>query len=423
MGFADHSSELDYVRRKKSVLAAGTPPADAPVKPVACVLPECPSDSTPDSGAAAELEELRRERDQLLYVLDRCRKDPFEWLVNSSVHPPQTLRFLNPPARGLVSAIIPGYKGRQFLQRCFESVWSQNPGPFSLEIVFCDDCCPENTREYACELAAQSNVPVTIVSNPGGLNRGVSATRNLAMAHSSGEFLALLDVDDEWLPKKTETQVGHFRTHPEVEAVCSYADCVDLRNRPAVSWGGGKLAGYFGTHVPFHSFETLLDSDPIMNSTVMMRRTAVQRCGGYTEVMAHQAEDWLLFQKLALRTPIHVIPEALSLYRVHPDSYTASYVKEGYDAGVRWETHLQLLHWLLQDKRYRDVAIRVYRRYTPKLLVSYAAKFRALEESLKRIEQQDAGAAHTSSFFQKIQKWLGTNKQVRTIASPTCEDA
>jgi glycosyltransferase involved in cell wall biosynthesis len=355
-----------------------------------------------------------------LELVHRLRKDPFEWLVHSSVHPPNTLRFQNEMVRGMVSAIIPGYKGRKYLRRCFESVWAQEPGPFSLEIVFCDDGCPEQTRQLAAELATHSDVPVTIVEHPGSSNRGVGPARNLAMAHSSGEFLALLDADDEWLPPKSRLQVAYFQKQSEVEALCAYANCVDLENEPVIGWSGNRLAGYFGCAVPSHTFEALLDSDPIINSTVMMRRTAVERCGGYTEVMAHQAEDWLLFQKLALNEPIHVIPHVVSNYRVHPTSYTSRYVKEGYDAGVRWEAHLQLLHWLLQDARSREVARKVYRQYTPRLLVLYAAKFRILENEI-RLKGQLAkfpvkkGPGRLCSALQSIRKWLVREAATRAV--------
>jgi len=385
MSFIDHSEEVNQFRRRIRMLEDEIARlhlqlADFQENPrrVACTA----GVSAPEQNADSEIQQLRTERDNLLDVVDKLRKDPFEWLVHSSIHPPNTLRFQNQMIPGMVSAIIPGYKGRNYLQRCFESVWAQEPGPFSLEIVFCDDGCPEQTRQLARELAMHSDVPVTIVEHPGSSNRGVGPARNLAMAHSSGEFLALLDADDEWLPPKSKLQVSYFQKHSEVEALCAYANCVDLNNKPVMGWGGNGLAGHFGGDVTSHTFEALLDSDPIINSTVMIRRNAVERCGGYTEVMAHQAEDWLLFQKLALKEPIHVIPHALSRYRIHSTSYTSCYLKEGYDAGVRWETHLQLLHWLLQDARSREVARKVYRRYTPQLLVSYAAKFRALENEI-----------------------------------------
>jgi glycosyltransferase involved in cell wall biosynthesis len=414
MAFIDHSDEMNQFRRRTRILEdeiarLHVELAEARERPLPSVAGNFTGEGEP--AGDSEIQRLKQEVENLRDLADRLRKDPFEWLVQSSVSPSGSLRFRNKMVRGMVSVIIPGYKGRNYLQRCFESVWAQEPGPFSLEIVFCDDGCPEQTRVFAAELAQRSDVPVTIVEHPGSANRGVGPARNLAMAHSSGEFLALLDADDEWLPSKCRIQIKYLLEHPEAEVVCGYAHCVDLQNNPVIGWGGGKLAGYFGSDVAAHTFEALLDSDPIVNSTVMMRRTAVERCGGYTEVMAHQAEDWLLFQKLSLKAPIYVIPLPVGLYRVHSSSYTATYVKQGYDPAVRWETHLQLLHWLLQDARSREVARKVYRLYTPKLLVEYGAKFRALENTLNRktapsLPSVVKEAATRPTALQRASAWL-----------------
>src|SRR5215471_18172826 len=166
MSFIDHSEEVNQFRRRIRMLEDEIARlhlqlADFQENPrrVACTA----GVSAPEQNADSEIQQLRTERDNLLDVVDKLRKDPFEWLVHSSIHPPNTLRFQNQMIPGMVSAIIPGYKGRNYLQRCFESVWAQEPGPFSLEIVFCDDGCPEQTRQLARELAMDSDVPVTIV--------------------------------------------------------------------------------------------------------------------------------------------------------------------------------------------------------------------------------------------------------------------
>jgi hypothetical protein len=67
-----------------------------------------------------------------------------------------------------------------------------------------------------------------------------------------------------------------------------------------------------------YTFEEMIKGDPVVNSTLLIRRDAVSRAGGYPDVMAHQAEDWLLLTKLSLEAPIVLLKEKLIDYTVHP---------------------------------------------------------------------------------------------------------
>jgi glycosyltransferase involved in cell wall biosynthesis len=77
------------------------------------------------------------------------------------------------------------------------------------------------TREMNNRLLVSSVViflnaeKVRYLEHPGHENRGMSASRNLGITHAKGEYIALLDSDDVWLPHKLQQQVAILNSHPE----------------------------------------------------------------------------------------------------------------------------------------------------------------------------------------------------------------
>jgi ADP-heptose:LPS heptosyltransferase/glycosyltransferase involved in cell wall biosynthesis len=335
--------------------------------------------------ADAESTRLKAEADRLAKVIEGVRQNPFEWLVTSRSAASNPIEFLEPSVPGLISVIIPAYNAVASLERAVKSVWAQNPGDFKLEVLVCDDGSKDATADLARHLAQQSIVPTRVLQHPGNGNQGVSATRNAGIRHARGEFISLLDADDRWLPQKTALQIEYFRQHPEVACLCSLGWNRNITGDSVKGWNGTNIAGdYSGAPAPAdfsppYTFHQLLKSDPIVNSTVMMRREAVGISGGYTEVMAHQAEDWLLFLKIALISPIHLIQEPLIDYIIHPDSYTTQYFTDGLAYGARVECMFQLLHWMLQKPEYREMAKWVYRRQLPQLLAAHRSGYKLIE--------------------------------------------
>lgn len=336
---------------------------------------------------ARVLEEHSRLLQEERGKIESLRADPFRWLVESNARAANTLQIEGNGQPGLVSVVIPMFNGAAFAERCLHSVWNQKlPAGYSIEILACDDGSKDSSKDLVAHLAANSPIPIQLLAHPNGVNLGVSSTRNLGIAHAKGQFIALLDVDDAWLPYKLEMQLSYFEQHPEAHTVCSYGYTRDLSGKPVPGWNGSEIAGDY-THVPPpndltppYTFELLMRGDPIVNSTVMMRRRALAAVGGYTAVMAHQAEDWLLFLKLSLSGPLHLIPEPLIDYLVHPSSYTSQYFAFDLSYGARIETLYQLLHWMLQHPDHRTKAQWVYRRYLPSLLSSKSGAYRLIED-------------------------------------------
>jgi alpha-1,6-rhamnosyltransferase len=354
------------------------------------------------------LESLRRRIDELEQELARLRQDPLDWLAEASTAAAPRLPPASQPVERLISVIVPLYNGAAYIGRCLDSISSQQPCGYELEVLICDDGSHDDSLAAArAWAAAQPTLPVHVLTHDDGGNHGVSATRNRCAAHASGAFLALLDADDLWLPHKLATQIGYLEQHPETDCVCSFGLNRDLAGLPIPGWSSTRFAGDFRQAPPPedfrapYDFDQLLRGDPVLNSSALIRRPAFDQAGGYPSTMSHQSEDWLLFLKLALAAPIHLIPEPLIQYSVHSDSYTAEYVRQGFAFGSRLEVLLFLLHWMLQRPQHRARARQVYRRNYATLLAGMGGALR-FAESFHRT-RLDIAPSH-AAFEQHLQQ-------------------
>ena len=96
-----------------------------------------------------------------------------------------------------ISVIIPTYNREHTLNRAIDSVLSQTLQPF--ECIVIDDGSTDETRKLL-----EEDYPM--VQYLYQENRGVSSARNKGIQHSCGDWIALLDSDDEWMPNKLESQ-------------------------------------------------------------------------------------------------------------------------------------------------------------------------------------------------------------------------
>lgn len=125
-------------------------------------------------------------------------------------------------------------------------------------------------------------------------NRGLPAARNAAVAASRGELLALIDHDDEWLPNKLELSVAAMRADPE--AVLLYSDKIVV-NEAGEEFRLSEVRPDTA-HAPTMD-EMLARIWPITPSTVVMRRDAFDRAGGFCEqlISAEDIHFWLLMRE------------------------------------------------------------------------------------------------------------------------------
>jgi glycosyltransferase involved in cell wall biosynthesis len=106
----------------------------------------------------------------------------------------------------LVSVVMPVYNGEAFLAEALQSVFAQDYTPF--EVLVVNDGSADRSGEIARSFSGVRYFEQE--------NEGASAARNLAIAHSSGEYVAFVDADDVIPPSKLSVQVGYLEAHTQV---------------------------------------------------------------------------------------------------------------------------------------------------------------------------------------------------------------
>ena len=103
---------------------------------------------------------------------------------------------------GLISIIMAAYNAEKTIGFAIESVLNQTYKNFELIIV--NDCSKDDTKAII-ESYAEKDGRIKLISNKE--NSGVSLTRLEALKKCSGEWIAILDSDDAWVPDKLERQI------------------------------------------------------------------------------------------------------------------------------------------------------------------------------------------------------------------------
>lgn len=128
----------------------------------------------------------------------------------------------------LVSVIIPTYNRESTILRAIKSVLTQHYQNF--EIIIVDDCSSDRTVEIIKNLSKKDKRIKLLLNEK---NRGPNYSRNRGIKHSKGQYIALLDSDDEWLRSKLKKQLEHFhnKTDEKLGVIYCGAIFIDKKNK------------------------------------------------------------------------------------------------------------------------------------------------------------------------------------------------
>lgn len=201
-----------------------------------------------------------------------------------------------------VSVVVPTYNRASLLRRALRSILEQTRFPD--EIVVVDDGSTDNTASVVEDEFSE----VRLLSQE---NRGVSAARNLGIMTTSGDWVAFLDSDDEWVPEKLERQLAALGSRSEFQ-VC-HTDEIWIRNGRRVN-PRRKHAKYGG-----RIFRYCLPLCAMSPSSVMIHRSVFKRVGLFDEDLP-ACEDYDLWLRICCRYPVLYLDELLVVkYGGHPD--------------------------------------------------------------------------------------------------------
>lgn len=122
-----------------------------------------------------------------------------------------------------LSIIIPCYNCAETICECVESVVNEAiANNLSYEIIAVDDGSSDNTLLILNKLAFE-NKNIKVISQS---NSGPSVARNVGLKLASGDFIALNDADDKWLPGKLKVQLEYLHQNPDIDLLCAkYGNC------------------------------------------------------------------------------------------------------------------------------------------------------------------------------------------------------
>ena len=206
-----------------------------------------------------------------------------------------------------VSVIIPTYNRGWIIKEAIESVLAQDYKKFELIVV--DD----GSTDHTFEILKQYGEDIGLIRQE---NRGVSAARNAGIHKASGHFIAFLDSDDLWLPKKLSHQITFFNLNPD--AMICQTEEIWMRNHVRVNpkKRHKKPSGMI--------FKPSLSLCLVSPSAVMMKRTLFDHVGLFDETLP-ACEDYDLWLRISCRYPVHLIDTPLIIKRGgHDDQLSAS---------------------------------------------------------------------------------------------------
>jgi glycosyltransferase involved in cell wall biosynthesis len=205
----------------------------------------------------------------------------------------------------LVSLIIPVYNRKKELKRALLSVLSESE--YLAEILVVDDASKDWEEGDKAEILSLSN-KIRILEH--AENKGVSASRNTAIKEAKGEWVALLDSDDEWLKGKLEAQL-ELAKKENTKVV--HTEEIWIRN--------GKRVNQMKKHKKFGGqiFEHCLEMCKMSPSSILIHRDVFEDCGLFNEDYP-VCEDFELWLRICVKHAVSYVEEPyINKYGGHED--------------------------------------------------------------------------------------------------------
>lgn len=207
-----------------------------------------------------------------------------------------------------VSIITPLYNSEAFISETINSVLKQTFSNWELLLI--DDCSSDKTIEIVKTFADQ-NPKITLFKNE--KNLGAALSRNKGIERAKGDYIAFLDADDLWKPKKLEKQLTFMETQNCDVCFSSYEQINEF----------GTPLNKLVQALPVLSYKKYLKSNYIGNLTGMY---SAKNLGKITAPNLRKRQDWLLWLK-AIKVsgkPAKSVQESLAYYRVRKNSMSSN---------------------------------------------------------------------------------------------------
>lgn len=197
----------------------------------------------------------------------------------------------------MISVIIPVYNAEKSLEKSLISIKNQTwEGVF--EIILVNDGSSDRSKTIIENYQQNHQDQNIILINQE--NRGVSKARNAAMKIAQGDYIALLDSDDEWLPEKTEKQMK-FLENQNIDFITSL-------------WNNENITFPYKLHPPNKlvkiTLKKLLFKITGQTSTAIFKRKIFENTGFFDENQNY-SEDANYWMRISEKNQMYLLPEKL----------------------------------------------------------------------------------------------------------------
>ena len=201
-----------------------------------------------------------------------------------------------------ISVVIPTFNRISLVARAIDSVLKQSLNPY--EIIVVDDGSDDGTSE----MIQNKYKSIKLIQQQ---NNGVSAARNNGIKHAKGDWIALLDSDDEWTEKKLDNQVDRLIKTPEYD----FCHTNEIWIRNGVRVNQRKKHEKYGGYI----FDKCLDICRISPSSVLFRKNILDHVGWFDDQLP-VCEDYDLWLRITAEYRILFIDDPLIIkYGGHDD--------------------------------------------------------------------------------------------------------
>jgi glycosyltransferase involved in cell wall biosynthesis len=221
-----------------------------------------------------------------------------------------------------VTVIIPSYNREKYIRATIDSALAQTYE--YIEIVVVDDGSSDCSRDILIGYGDR----IRLLEHEGRANRGQSASINLALRRSIGEYVAILDSDDVWTTDKIEKQVDYLERHPDIGIVYGNGHAIDEN---------GKIL--YKLIPPGHREENdprrmLLECHFNIPSNALVRRSAFDQAGEFDETL-RSSQDHDMAIRLLEVTKAAFLDAPVWYYRQHPDTQSSKHTKRRWMNGFK----------------------------------------------------------------------------------------
>ena len=194
-----------------------------------------------------------------------------------------------------ISIIIPTFNRSDTIERSINSILEQDYPKQKLEIIVVDDGSQDNTLSILTRYQHTNNIRILRQEN-----KGVSSARNLGLKHAKYSWIAFLDSDDYWMPKKLKYQIKLL--NQDQRLVCHTQE-IWIRN--------GKKVNQCKHHQKFggYTFEKNLPLCAMSPSSILIHRSIFESVGNFDENLP-ACEDYDLWLRITAKFNVSYVSEA-----------------------------------------------------------------------------------------------------------------